>query len=84
VRDYALAARSRSRWPVPDAVKHCAVTIVLWNTRHDCLAAEKLTLDGMQGVIYANDRVAHLRINDIGSDAGKPRVEVTVESLRAC
>jgi len=48
------------------------------------LAAEKLTLDGMQGVIYANDRVAHLRINDIGSDAGKPRVEVTVESLRAC
>ena len=83
VRAHALAARMRSDWPVPDAVKHVAVKIVVFNTRHDCSAAEKLCLDGMQGVIYANDKVAHPRLNDIDSDDGKPRVEITVELLRA-
>lgn len=83
VRNYALAARMRSSWPLPEAVKHVAVKIVVFNTKHDCSAAEKLTLDGMQGVLYANDKVAHPRINDIASDAGAPRVEVTVELLRS-
>lgn len=84
VRGHALAARMRTSWPRPEAVKHVAVTIVVFNCpRHDCSAAEKLTLDGMEGVVYDNDKVAHPRTNDIGSDAGKPRVEVTVELLRA-
>jgi hypothetical protein len=84
VRSHALAAKLRSDWPMPDAVKHVAVKIVVWNTKHDCSAAEKLCLDGMEGVIYANDKVAHPRVNDINADGdGRPRVEITVELLRA-
>jgi hypothetical protein len=83
VRDHALAARMRSKWPLPDAVKHVAVKIVVFNTGHDCAAADKLVCDGMEGVLYARDKVAHPRLSDIASDAGKPRVEVTVELLRS-
>jgi hypothetical protein len=84
VRAHALNAALICDWPRPEAVKHVAVTIVVFNCpRHDCSAAEKLTLDGMEGVVYENDKVAHPRTNDIASDDGKPRVEVTVELLRA-
>jgi hypothetical protein len=31
---------------------------------------------------YANDKVAHPRLNDIAKDGGKPRVEVTVELIQ--
>jgi hypothetical protein len=83
VRAHAMVAVRRQDWPQPDAVKHVAVKIVVFNTKHDCSAAEKLCLDGMEHVVYHNDRVAHPRTNDIGSDDGPVRVEVTVELLRA-
>jgi hypothetical protein len=83
VRAHAIVATQRAAWPKPEIVQHVAVKIVVWNTKHDCSAAEKLCLDGMEGVVYANDRVAHPRLNDIDSDGGKPRVEIVVELLRA-
>jgi hypothetical protein len=83
VRAHAMVAVRRQDWPQPDAVKHVAVKIVVFNTKHDCSASEKLVLDGMEHVVYHNDRVAHPRTNDIGSDDGPVRVEVTVELLRA-
>jgi hypothetical protein len=83
VHAHAMVAVRRQDWPQPDAVKHVAVRIVVFNTKHDCSAAEKLCLDGMEHVVYHNDKVAHPRTNDIGSDDGPVRVEVTVELLRA-
>ena len=81
VRSHAYAAARSCNWPKPEKVKRVAVAIVVYNTRHDCSAAEKLVCDGMEGVAYANDKVAHPRINDIAKDDGPQRVEVAVELL---
>ena len=46
-------------------------------------SAVKLCVDALQAVVYPNDRFVSRITAQKGSDAGKPRVEVTVELLRA-
>jgi Holliday junction resolvase RusA-like endonuclease len=68
-------------WPKIGRVKRVSLSITVWNTRHDCSAAEKLVADALEGVLYVNDKAAAPRLNAIGRDAGEPRVEITVELL---
>jgi hypothetical protein len=83
VRDHGTAAYISARhfWPLPEKVKQAELSIVVWNTRHDCSAAEKLVADALEGIFYKNDRAVHPRHNDIGNDGGEPRVEITLEIL---
>lgn len=83
VRSHALAAKLRQGWPPPERVREVALTITTFNTRHDADSAVKLTADALQGVIYPNDRVVSRITAQKGSDAGKARVEICVELLRA-
>lgn len=83
VHSAAFAACLQQGWPKADEVEQVGVSIIVWGTKHDCSAADKLVCDGMEGVVYKNDKVAHPRTNDIVPEwKGPPRVEVTVTLLK--
>lgn len=82
-RAHAKVAATREGWPIPDRVKSVALLLVAWNTKHDVDAPIKLTLDALEGVVYVKDSVVQRVTCGKNSDAGKPRVEVTVELLRS-
>jgi hypothetical protein len=77
-----LAVRKQG-WPPLAKVEQVHLSIVVWNTKHDCSACEKPIADALEGIVYKNDRVAKPRFNDAQSDGGDPRVEITV-TLMGC
>jgi hypothetical protein len=78
VRAYAIVAARAAGWPKPSTVKACEVEITTWNTKHDAAAAEKLTCDSLEQIVYTNDRVIQSVTCRKATDGGIPRVEVLV------
>ena len=84
VKDAAFAAvQKHGSWPKPEDVKQVYLEIIVFNTRHDCSAAEKDVADALEGIVYKNDKVAHPRFNEISSDGGLKRVQVMVKLLES-
>lgn len=82
VKQIAWIEAKKEGWPKPENVEQVYLSIIVYNTKHDCSAAEKLVADALEGVLYKNDKVAHPRFNDISNDGGVPRIEVEVELLK--
>jgi Holliday junction resolvase RusA-like endonuclease len=83
VADNALAGRPRN-WPKLESIKRVYVEILVWNTAHDIDAPCKASLDGMEGILYTNDRVVRGKgalVLGNENDGGEPRVEIRVEVL---
>ena len=72
----AWAAAQAAKWHMPDA---CAVQIVAWNSRLDCDATPKITMDAMIGVVYADDRIVIELAVQKRLDAQGERYDVRIE-----
>lgn len=82
---HALRARQLLRWAL-DAQGRYAVDVQAWypDGRHgDIDRVQSLTLDALQGVVYADDRQVKRTTATVGTDREAPRTVVTVRALSA-
>jgi Holliday junction resolvase RusA-like endonuclease len=80
----AMSARSICRWwpKWPESVKDVSIEITVYNTKHDVDAPCKLVMDGMEGIVYKNDKcVSSVTAKKEKSADAFPRVEVKVTLL---
>lgn len=81
-KQYAMLAARGARWPQFETVKRARLSYDLYSNA-DADSALKVTMDALQGVLYANDRVVEVgALRAFPVKRGEPRsITVTVEVL---
>ncbi len=82
IKNIGFAAAIIARWRCVSEPRCLELEVITYNTKHDHDAALPIICDGLEGVIYENDRSIKRSVVGVESDQGPARVAVTVRRLR--